>query len=634
MLKKQIEEMLRLNENHPFMIVRDDTQLLSCEEILQLIREHDYEIIQYETQEELRYVYEKKIKNSCNKYLMKCKPSEYIPFDIKARGTEVTVFMIEIFPKYSEDVLKELRYECLDKLYNYSKRRFSESKNKYETIEIILKVCYGIDIDTIYREVELLERLIAYYYTNNKLEDMLSAYLKDEMSKRIKGIDWDTLLQSKDTFFNFLQEEWERFVKGEVTDKGLNFYAPEIRKYFLSLFKEGYLKSVPIGEAYTHANLMVQEGTTCYDEGVNAKQIELLERKIENILGNEINHKSVIELGRYYGELQHKLSKQTEEGYSTTKPNENYLRKQIDDKIKQWVTTKYDSIHSVSHSSEPVVVHKILEYLEIFRMRNNTKIMLVVMDGMSMENYYLLKEYIEDAAFSYKENGCIAMIPTLTTISRQAIFSGVMPLYFEESLFKTDKEEMAFKRFFEQRDYPANKIAFIGNIKCFEEIDREAIRNKEIVGIVVKTIDEMMHKVTFGKKQMNQDIRLWLEQQTDMKKFIKEMIKEGYEIILTADHGNIEATGIGSTRRKSVAVASSGQRAKLFEQFHDAEIEYMVNFKSHALPDKYQYKVLESNYASTKRDDIIVTHGGASLEEIIVPFIHIRGEQNAEKNRI
>ncbi|MBP3886033.1 MAG: BREX-3 system phosphatase PglZ [Cellulosilyticum sp.] len=634
MLKKQIEEILRLNEKNPFMIVRDDTQLLSCEEILHLIREHGYEMIQYETQEELRYVYEKKIKNSRNRYLMKCKPNEYIPFDIKAMGTEVAIFMIDIFPKYNEDVLKELRYECLDKLYNYSKRKFSESKNKYETIEIILKVCYGIDIDTIYREVELLERLIVYYYTNNKLEDTLSAYLKKEMSKRLINVDCDSLLESRDTFFNFLQEEWERFVKGEVGDNRLNFYAPEIRKYFLSLFKEGYLKSVPIGEAYTQANLMVQEGTTCYDEGFNMKQIELIERKIENILGNEFNHQSVIELGCYYGELQHKLSKQVEEGYSVTQCNESYLRKRINDKMKQWVTTKYDSIHSVSHSSEPIVVHKILDYLEIYRIRNNTKIMLLVMDGMSIENYYLIKEYIEDKTFSYKENGCIAMIPTLTTISRQAIFSGVMPLYFEESLFKTDKEEMAFKRFFEQRDYPANKIAFIGNIKCFEEIDREAIRNKEIVGIVVKTIDEMMHKVTFGKKQMNQDIRLWLEQQTDMKKFIKEMIEEGYEIILTADHGNIEARGIGATRRKSVAIASSGQRAKVFEQFHDAEIEYMIDFKSHALPDKYQYKILESNYASTKRDDIIMTHGGASLEEIIVPFIHIRGEKDAEKNRI
>lgn len=634
MLKKQIEEMLRLNEKNPFIIVRDDTQLLSSEEILHLIREHDYEMIQYETQEELRYVYEKKIRNSCNKYLMKCKPNEYIPFDIKARGIEVTVFMIDIFPKYNEDVLKELRYECLDKLYNYSKRKFSKAKNKYETIEIILKVCYGIDIDTIYREVELIERLIAYYYNNNNLEDMLSEYLKEEMSKRLKDVDWDVLLESKDTFFNFLQKEWEQFVKGEGVNNGINFYAPEIRKYFLSLFKEGYLKGVPIGEAYTQANLMVKEGTTCYDEGLNTKQIKLIKRKIENILGNELNYKSVIELGCYYGELQYKLSKQIDECSSIIQHNENHLRKRINDKIKEWVMTKYDSIHSVSHSSEPVVVHKILEYLEIYKMRNNTKIMLAVMDGMSMENYYLLKEYIEDKAFLYKENGCIAMIPTLTTISRQAIFSGVMPLYFEESLFKTDKEEMAFKRFFEQRDYPANKIAFIGNIKCFEEIDPGAIKNKEIVGIVIKTIDEIMHKATFGKKQMNQDIRLWLEKQTDMKKFIKEMIEQGYEIILTADHGNIEAQGIGATRRKSVAVASSGQRAKIFEQFYDIEIEHMMDFKSHALPDKYQYKVLESNYASTKRDDIIVTHGGASLEELIVPFIHIRGEQNAEKNRI
>ena len=518
-------------------------------------------------------------------------------------------------------------YDCLSKVYIYSLRDFKH-KNRYETYDMILKVCYGFDLDSIYDEVGLIDRLIAVYYSHNHIEKVIAVYVEEQLSKRLNNVEWEALLGSKKTFFEFLQREWERFVRGsEASATCINFYAPEIRKYFLNLFKEGLLQSVPIGQAYTQANLMIKEGTSAYAQEGLEEKIEILQRNIENILGNDLNYKSIIDLGMYNGNLQHLMSITPEnDDYLIEKCSGlNKLKKNIDNALSKWVMTNYDLVHSLSYAKEPIVVHKILDYIDNYKVRQqDKKIVLLVMDGMSLEDYYMLKGYMNSKKIEIEENGCFAMLPTLTSISRQAIFSGLMPMYFEESIFTTAKEEKLFKSFWIQKGYSDKRIAYVGNVKCFEEIPMEQIKDKDIVGIVVKTIDEMMHKVTFGKKQMYENLKFWLEQKTNITEFVDKVIEMGYEIILTADHGNTEAKGVGSSKRKSIAVTSSGQRAIILEQFHDTPISNTVDFKTYSLPSKYKYKLFEDNCAAVKKNTIVVTHGGASLEELIVPFIHIK----------
>jgi hypothetical protein len=42
------------------------------------------------------------------------------------------------------------------------------------------------------------------------------------------------------------------------------------------------------------------------------------------------------------------------------------------------------------------------------------------------------------------------------------------------------------------------------------------------------------------------------------------------------------------------------------------------------LPQKYSYILCEDNYAFITEGRKIVSHGGLALEEVIVPFVHLK----------
>jgi hypothetical protein len=49
-----------------------------------------------------------------------------------------------------------------------------------------------------------------------------------------------------------------------------------------------------------------------------------------------------------------------------------------------------------------------------------------------------------------RESAVFAWIPTLTSVSRQAIFSGRPPFYFPASIYSTNHEEKLWKKFWEE----------------------------------------------------------------------------------------------------------------------------------------------------------------------------------------
>ena len=96
---------------------------------------------------------------------------------------------------------------------------------------------------------------------------------------------------------------------------------------------------------------------------------------------------------------------------------------------------------------------------------------------------------------------------------------------------------------------------------------------------------------------------------------------------LTSDHGNIEAEGRGRPSEGAVADVR-GERARIYsdmalrsrvhEQFPDA-----IAWPTIGLPEDYLALLAPGRAAFVREGDRIVGHGGASLEEVIVPWIHI-----------
>ena len=99
---------------------------------------------------------------------------------------------------------------------------------------------------------------------------------------------------------------------------------------------------------------------------------------------------------------------------------------------------------------------------------------------------------------------------------------------------------------------------------------------------------------------------------------------------LTADHGNVTATGIGNPR-EGVLAETRGMRARVYDrpEFRDAvatRFPASICWPNHGLPPA-RYVLLAGHLtAFTDDGDEIVAHGGIALEEVMVPFVAISRE--------
>ena len=110
------------------------------------------------------------------------------------------------------------------------------------------------------------------------------------------------------------------------------------------------------------------------------------------------------------------------------------------------------------------------------------------------------------------------------------------------------------------------------------------------------------------------------------------LLDNEYEIIITSDHGNIEALP-GKKLNEGIVVDTKGQRVRIYDRESAREKAFQnysglikINPVTYALPENYYALVHEkAEYFGTNGS--IITHGGLSFQEAIVPFIHIMEEQ-------
>ena len=106
---------------------------------------------------------------------------------------------------------------------------------------------------------------------------------------------------------------------------------------------------------------------------------------------------------------------------------------------------------------------------------------------------------------------------------------------------------------------------------------------------------------------------------------VGQLLDYGYEVWLTADHGNIQCEGkgrpsegvIAETRGERVRVYPTPElRAQVAEAFPFAH-----EWQPLGLPADYFPLVAGGRDAFVNPGDSIVGHGGVAIEEVIVPLV-------------
>lgn len=302
--------------------------------------------------------------------------------------------------------------------------------------------------------------------------------------------------------------------------------------------------------------------------------------------------------------------------------------KSMNASFQSWLVENFDQLVSLPPFPNPKLVHQIPYVMNLSDY--NQKKALIVMDGMSFSQWQIVSEHIENKGFMTETHPTMAWIPSVTSVSRQSIFSGKVPVKFEDSIGTTNKEEKQWQEYWIDKGYQKSDILYqraLGSGEYTDASFSEKIVNKKIVGCVVDSIDRFMHAAQQGLWSVHSELKYWLERDF-LYRLLDDLLRNDFQVFMTADHGNIESLGVGRINQ-GVLANSKGERVRIYDdqairqrtEQEYSEVSQVWN--SNFLPKKFYPLIAKENFSFIKKDDKMVSHGGTHIEEIFVPFVKV-----------
>jgi hypothetical protein len=147
----------------------------------------------------------------------------------------------------------------------------------------------------------------------------------------------------------------------------------------------------------------------------------------------------------------------------------------------------------------------------------------------------------------------------------------------------------------------------------------------KVAGIVIDTVDEIVHGAILGKRGIANQIASWCDSGF-VERLFDILLAKGFHIYLTADHGNVEAVGIVRLNQ-GVASELRGERVRTYrsESLGASTSADLNAFRLDiaGLPSDFLPLFAGTGRAFVTRGEQIVAHGGLSVEELLVPFVKV-----------
>lgn len=293
-----------------------------------------------------------------------------------------------------------------------------------------------------------------------------------------------------------------------------------------------------------------------------------------------------------------------------------FLINKANEHFQQHLNNNYKQAINSSAVKKPQIVSRILEYLN-FNFRDQ-KLAIIVVDGLSYWQYELFANQISGIK---DQHVLFSWLPSITQLSRQAIFRGAKPLenYIQSPL----NESKLWTSFWKGKGISEGHIGYM-----YDGVDFERITPLTKLAVVYKDLDAHMHHSPDYKMLLGLT-RDWIGR-SRIVSVIDKLKVHGFKVFLTTDHGNIEATGWrGLKGREKLGTNKSGSLSSrhieysqkwLTEEFLQVnqEIKDAIRVDDHT--------IYFTNDLSFSNDQTLVTHGGSHLLEVLIPFIEISNE--------
>jgi hypothetical protein len=307
------------------------------------------------------------------------------------------------------------------------------------------------------------------------------------------------------------------------------------------------------------------------------------------------------------------------------------LQVQVDARFATWIFKRYAGLINLP-PVPPVMLHHLPRFLARQMGEDcKSKIALIVVDGLAMDQWLVVREALatKQPRLRFREQAVFAWIPSITSVSRQATFAGKAPIFFPNSIQTTDKEPALWAQFWADQGLMPNEVVYIkglgdGNLETVSEALSHP--KARVAGLVVDKVDKIMHGMEMGTAGMHNQVCQWAKQPY-LNTLLDLLLDRGFRVYMTSDHGNLEAEGCGRPSEGAVADLR-GERVRIYP---DAALRGNVKERFPAalewgtvgLPEDYLALLAPARQAFVQEKQRTVSHGGVSVEELIVPLVQI-----------
>lgn len=380
-------------------------------------------------------------------------------------------------------------------------------------------------------------------------------------------------------------------------------------------------------------------------------------RKISMAFMDEMNHEQWAEIYKklVYWELQ--LDQSDNKDMSDvldaqkTEANSNFAR---------FIIRNYDRWLNDASVEKPLLSHQLMKRKVFPLIGKETSTFLIVIDNLRFDQWKILEPIIDDYYSVEREETYYSILPTTTAYSRNAIFSGMLPVEMAKShpdLWIGEDEDEGknnFEEEFLEKQLRRNNLNIkfsYHKIKNLEEGRSlaESVHNlfsNNLNVIVYNFVDMLSHARTDmamirelapDESAYRSITRSWFLH-SPLLEIIKTISQRKAKVIITTDHGTIRVkrpfkiigdrsvnTNLRYKQGKNLGfegdkIMQVNKPERLFLPKVNVSTTYVFATEDQffAYPNNYNY------YVNFYKDTF--QHGGVSLEEMIIPLIFLNSK--------
>lgn len=640
-------------------IVADPDDVLLQSEVLSGLRERGFELLPCEDSIAFRAEYEERYRAAWDRrepgpsralilHLHGTNVSD-LPWDYLRQARKLSLSLAELFPKLSYAVLRQLGSEMLPALFEAQARHAHQSLGEAATKEFVLTHIFRISPHLITRPEDFWRELLRLHYRDAAMPSVLAQYIGQVVGERttFTGIPVADLFSQKSFALRVVQDAWYRYLTklgltgtrtGEpeppdyVPKLDIPFDQHDIRVIVDSMFLDGTLHPLVVQGVPATLPEWVKAGVVQDPASMRNLVCDGIRSLKAEVPASESTHRDWSHFSRRLGEVISRFHSLEAAQAESLQDAMRGLVGDADSRLHKWVATHYADLPSLPAAKGPVMVHHVPRYLAMRRASGEEKIALVVFDGLALDQWTQIRECIVRRVprLMFDENACFAWLPTLTSVSRQALFSGQRPREFADSIESTSQEPALWRRFWQDQGLRAHEVLYRKSIKRTDDLPAlEAALNNpavKVAGLVVDTVDEIIHGAVLGKRGIAAQIASWCESGF-VDRLFSLLLDNGFHVYCTSDHGNVEAVGIGRPDQ-GVASERRGERVRTYRSEAVIAETAAVNpgtfrLDVAGLPANFMPLFAGGRGAFVPKETQVVVHGGISVEELIVPFVKV-----------